>query len=185
MLEDNPNNKSSRESWSNLEEWKFHPIVPNIYSNLAFIFASRKDSANAVKYIKDVEIMFQNIYEQDKLNELTSPSYGLFKDLYARIMLSVVVNHDNFSDMKKNLSDLVNAISTIISALPEQAESIYNDCPSWKLEMKKKLRSPLPVELDMDIDTFLTEEVVQPLVLSLKIMNKAGIEGEFVKKTMM
>ena len=177
MLEDNPNTKSSRESRSNLEEWKFHPIVPNIYSNLAFIFASRKDSAKAVKYIKDVEIMFQNIYEQDKLNKLTSPSYGLFKDLYARIMLSVVVSHENFSDMKKKLSDLVNATWEKISASPEQAESICNDCNVWKSEMKKKLRSPFPVEVE-DIDTFLTEEVVQPLELSLKIMNKVGIKKQ-------
>ena len=173
MLEDNPNTKSSSESRSNMEEWKFHPIVPNIYSNLAFIFASSKDSANAFNYIKDVEIMFQNIYEQDKLDKLMLPSYGLFKDLYARIMLSVVVNHENFSDMKKNISDLVNAIWTKISASPEQVES-----SSWKSEMKKKLRSPLPVELDMDIDTFLTEEVVQPLELSLKIMKKVGIEKQ-------
>ena len=103
MLEDNPNTKSIRESGSNLEEWKFHPIVPQIYANLAFIFASNRDTAKAVKYIKDVEIMFQNIYELDKLNELTSPSYGLFKDLYARIMLSNVVNHESFSDMKKKI----------------------------------------------------------------------------------
>ena len=177
MLEDNPNTKSSRESRSNLEEWKFHPIVPNIYSNLAFIFASRKDSAKAVKYIKDVEIMFQNIYEQDKLNELTSPSYGLFKDLYARIMLSVVVNHENFSDMKNKLSDLSDAIWTKISS-PENEESIEQNCKVWKSEMKKKLRSPVPIELDKDIDTFLMEEVVQPLELSLKIMNKVGIKKQ-------
>ena len=178
MLQDNPNTKSICESGSNLEEWKFHPIVPHIYANLAFIFASRKDSANAVKYIKDVETMFQNIYEQDKLNELTSPSYGLFKDLYARIMISVVVNHENFSDLKKEISDLVNAIWTKISSLPEQGESIEQNCKVWKSEMKKKLRSPVPVELDKDIDTFLTEEVVQPLELSLKIMNKVGIKKQ-------
>ena len=172
MLEDNPNTKSSRESWSNLEEWKFHPIVPHIYANQAFIFASRKDSANAVKYIKDVETMFQNIYEQDKLNELTSPSYGLFKDLYARIMLSIVVNHENFSDMKNKLSDLMNAIG------PENDESIEQKCLThckvWMSEMK--LRSPLPVELEMDIDTFLTKEVVEPLKLSFKIMDKVGVK---------
>ena len=180
MLEDNPNTKSSRESRSNLEEWKFHPIVPNIYSNLAFIFASRKDSAKAFEYIKDVEIMFQNIYEQDKLNELTSPSYGLFKDLYARIMLSVVVSHENFSDMKKELSDLVNAIWLKISSPPEQEESIEQNCKVWKSNMKNKnkLRNPFPVDLDKDIDTFLTEEVVQPLELSLKIMNKVGIKNQ-------
>jgi len=171
MLEDNPNTKSSSESQSNLEEWKCHPIVLNIYANLAFIFASRKDSANAVKYIKDVETMFQNIYEQDKLNELTSPIYGLFKDLYARIMLSVVVNHENFSDMKNKLSDLINAI------WPENDESIEQNCKVWKSEMKKKLSSPLPVELDKDIDKFLTEEVVEPLQLSLKIMDKVGIKN--------
>ena len=177
MLENNPNTKSIRESGSNLEEWKFHPIVPHIYANLAFIFASRKDSANAVKYIKDVETMFQNIYEQDKLNELTSPSSGLFKDLYARIMLSIVVNHENFSDMKNKLSDLSDAIWTKISS-PENEESIEQNCKVWKSEMKKKLRSPVPVELDKDIDTFLTEEVVQPLELSLKIMNKVGIKKQ-------
>ena len=177
MLENNPNTKSIRESGSNLEEWKFHPIVPHIYANLAFIFASRKDSANAVKYIKDVETMFQNIYEQDKLNELTSPSSGLFKDLYARIMLSIVVNHENFSDMKNKLSDLSDAIWTKISS-PENEESIEQNCKVWKSEMKKKLRSPVPVELDKDIDTFLTEEVVQPLELSLKIMNKVGIKNQ-------
>ena len=177
MLENNPNTKSIRESGSNLEEWKFHPIVPHIYANLAFIFASRKDSANAVKYIKDVETMFQNIYEQDKLNELTSPSSGLFKDLYARIMLSIVVNHENFSDMKNKLSDLSDAVWTKILS-PENEESIEQNCKVWKSEMKKKLRSPVPVELDKDIDTFLTEEVVQPLELSLKIMNKVGIKNQ-------
>ena len=187
MLENNPNTKSIRESGSNLEEWKFHPIVPHIYANLAFIFASRKDSAKAVKYIKDVEIMFQNIYEQDKLNELTSPSYGLFKDLYARIMLSVVVSHENFSDMKKELSDLVNAIWTKISSPPDQDESIEQNCKVWKSNMKNKnkLRNPFPVDLDKDIDTFLTEEVVQPLELSLKIMNKVGIKShEFDRMSM-
>ena len=177
MLEDNPNTKSIRESGSNLEEWKFHPIVPQIYANLAFIFASSRDTAKAVKYIKDVEIMFQNIYELDKLNELTSPSYGLFKDLYARIMLSNVVNHENFSDMKKKISDLENAIWTKISSLPEQDESICTDCKVWKSEMKKKLRSPFPDEVE-DIDKFLTDEVVRPLELSLEIMNKVGIKNQ-------
>ena len=176
MLEDNPNTKCIRDS-SNLEEWKLHPIVPQIYANLAFIFASRKDSANAFEKIKDVETMFQNIYEQDKLNELTSLSYGLFKDLYARIMLSVVVNHENFSDMKNKLSDLSDAIWTKISS-PENEESIEQNCKVWKSEMKKKLRSPVPIELDKDIDTFLMEEVVQPLELSLKIMNKVGIKKQ-------
>ena len=170
MLKDNPNTKSSRESGSNLKEWKFHPIVPIIYSNMAFIFASNKDSANAFKHIKKVEIMFQNIYEQDKLNELTSPSYCLFKDLYARIMLSIVVNHENFADMKNKLSDLINAIWL------ENDESIELNCKVWKSEMKKKLRSPLPVELDMDIDKFLTKEVVEPLKLSFKIMDKVGVK---------
>ena len=170
MLEENPNTISCPESQSNLEEWKFHPIVLNIYANMAFIFASRKDSENAVKYIKDVETMFQIIYEQDKLNELTSPSYGLFKDLYARIMLSIVVNHENFADMKNKLSDLINAIWL------ENDESIELNCEVWKSEMKKKLRSPLPVELDMDIDKFLTKEVVEPLKLSFKIMDKVGVK---------
>ena len=174
MLEDNPNTKCIRDS-SNLEEWKLHPIVPQIYANLAFIFASRKDSANAFEKIKDVETMFQNIYEQDKLNELTSLSYGLFKDLYARIMLSIVVKHENFSDMKYKLSDLSDAIWRKISS-PENEESIEQSCKAWKSGMK--LRNPFPVDLDKDIDTFLTEEVVQPLELSLKIMAKVGIKNQ-------
>ena len=180
MLKDNPNTKSSRESQSDLKEWKFHPIVPHIYANLAFISASNGDTAKAVKHIKNVEIMFQNIYELDKLNELTSLNYGLFKDLYARIMLSNVVNHENFSDMKKNISDLIYAIWKNISASPEQAESICNDCDLWKSEMKKKLRTPFPVKLDegIDFDKFLTEEVVRPLELSLGIMNKVGIKNQ-------
>ena len=173
MLKGNPNTKNK----ANPTEWKNHPIVPHLYTNLAFIFASSKDSANAFNYIKDVEIMFQNIYEQDKLEQLMLPSYGLFKDLYARIMLSVVVNHENFSDMKNKLSDLSDAIWTKISS-PENEESIEQNCKVWKSEMKKKLRSPVPVELDKDIDTFLTEEVVQPLELSLKIMAKVGIKNQ-------
>ena len=173
MLKDNPNTKNK----SNPEEWKNHPIVPHLYTNLAFIFATRKDRKNAVENIKDVEKMFQNIHEQENLDELTSPSYALYKDLYARIMLSNVVNHENFSDMKKNIADLIYAIWKNISASPEQAESICNDCDLWKSEMKKKLRSPFPVEVE-DIDTFLTEEVVQPLELSLKIMNKVGIKNQ-------
>ena len=112
------------------------------------------------------------------MNELTSPSYGLFKDMYARIMISVVVNHENFSDLKKEISDLVNAIWTKISSSPEQGERIEQNCKVWKSEMKKKLRSPVPAELEKDIDTFLTEEVVQPLELSLKIMNKVGIKKQ-------
>ena len=42
--------------------------------------------------------------------------------------------------------------------------------------MKKKLISPLPVELDVDIDKFLTKEVVEPLKLSFKIMDKVGVK---------
>lgn len=182
MLKDNPDTKSN----SNHEEWKFHPIVPHIYANLAFIFASKKDSANAVKHIKKVETMFQNIYEQDKLNELTSPSYGLFKDLYARIMLSTVLNHENFSDIKNNkeFQDLINAIWTKISLPEPNDESIEQYCKVPKTEIKRKLKSPLPDGIK-DIDTFLTEEVMEPLELSLKIMNKVDIKPrEFDRMSM-
>lgn len=185
MLEDNPNTKSIRESGSNLEEWKFHPIVPQIYSNLAFIFATRKDTENAVKHIKDVEKMFQNIYELENLDELTSPSYALYKDLYARIMLSVAVNYENFSDMKEELKDLIGAIMAKMSS-EENDDSTEMVCKVWYQKMKKKLRSSPPVELEpKDIDEFLTEKVVKPLELSLKIMNKVGVKThEFDRMSM-
>ena len=55
------------------EEWKYNPIVPEIYSHLAFIYASRKDSENAKKYITDVEAMFERIYGREMLDNHVSP----------------------------------------------------------------------------------------------------------------
>ena len=177
MLKDNPSTKKK----SNPEEWKNHPIVPHLYTNLAFIFATRKDRKNAVENIKDVEKMFQNIYEQENLDELTSPSYALYKDLYARIMLSTAVNYENFSDMKEELNDLIGAIVAKMAS-PENADSTEAVCKVWYQKMKPKLRSPPPAE---DIDKFLTEKVVVPLELSLKIMNKVGIKThEFDRMSM-
>ena len=181
MLKGNPNTKNK----ANPEQWKNHPIVPHLYTNLAFIFATRKDTENAVKHIKDVEKMFQNIYELENLDELTSPSYALYKDLYARIMLSVAVNYENFSDMKEELKDLIGAIMAKMSS-EENDDSTEMVCKVWYQKMKQKLRSSPPVELEpKDIDEFLTEKVVKPLELSLKIMNKVGVKThEFGRMSM-
>lgn len=46
MLKGNPNTKNK----ANSEEWKNHPIVPHLYINLAFIFATRKEEKSCQKH---------------------------------------------------------------------------------------------------------------------------------------